>query len=109
MLSEKERAQTAARQQRFRQRQQQARRREQEAKGLPAMPTIATIPGHARWRAALESAHGLIAQVHDEMQNYYDDRSEQWQESEKAEAFAERLEAVEAVEGQLKDLTLEIR
>src|ERR1041385_5281133 len=106
MLTEKQRLQTAARQQRFRERQHQARRCEQEAKGLPSMPAIPTMPGTNRWRAALRSAHVLVAQVSEEMRRYSDDRSEAWHESEQAEAFAEHLEEVEAVLSQLDDLIL---
>jgi len=104
MLNERQRRQTAARQQRFRERQQQARRSEQEAKGLPSLPAIATMPGSARWSAALRAVHALVAQVSEEMQQYAEDRSEAWQESEQAERFAERQEAVEAVLSQLDDL-----
>ena len=105
MLTEKQRAQTAARQQRFRQRQQAARLREQQEKGLPPLPAITTIPGHARWRTALASARGLIGQVHEEMAAYYAGRSEQWQEGEAGVEFVERQEAVEAVLSALEDLT----
>lgn len=106
MLTEKQRTQTAARQQRFRERQQEARRNEQAAKGLPPLPAIATLPGHSRWRAALASAQALVAQVQDEMQTYYDDRSEAWQEGDAGTLFQERQEAVEAILNQLDDLTL---
>ena len=47
-----------------------ARRAEQAAKGLPALAS--------------------------EMQDYADDRSEQWQDSDKSQAFQEALELVEA-------------
>ena len=106
MLTDKQRAQTAVRQQRFRERQEQARRREQQEKGLPQMPAITTIPGHARWRAAFVWAHALLTRVHAEMQSYYDARSDAWQEGEAGEQFVERQEAVEAVLSALEDLTL---
>jgi hypothetical protein len=35
--------------------------------------------------------------VADEMEAYFDDRSETWQESEKAEDFHERLDAVREI------------
>lgn len=103
-MTEKQREQTAARQQRFRDRQKQAHRMEQAAKGLPALPSITTIPGRSRWNKSLLSAHLLIQQVNDEMQSYYDDRSEVWQEGEKGAGFVERQEEVEAVLNQLDDL-----
>ena len=104
-MTEKQRAQTAARQQRFRERQAQVRRTEQESKGLPPLPAIASIPGQVRWRSAVVSAHLLLRQVHEEMQSYYTDRSEAWQEGEQGEAFVERQECVEAVLSQLDELT----
>jgi hypothetical protein len=106
MLTEKQRAQTAARQQRFRDRQEQARQCQQEAKGLPAMPAIATIPGQSRWRAAFVWAHTLLTRVQVEMQTYYDARSEAWQEGEAGAQFVERQEALEAILTALEDLTL---
>lgn len=106
MLTDKQRAQTAARQQRFRERQQEARRREQAAKGLPALPAIATLPGYTRWRAALEAAHALVVVVQEEMAAYYDDRSEVWQEGDAGVLFQERQEEVEALLSQWEELTL---
>jgi len=106
MLTEKQRAQTAARQQRFRERQQAARLAEQQQKGLPPMPVITTMPSHSRWRALFQSAHALLTQVHTEMQAYCDARSEAWQESDAGARFLDRQEAVEAVLGQLEDLTI---
>jgi hypothetical protein len=105
MLTDRQRAQTAVRQERFRQRQQAARLQEQKAKGLPPMPAITTLPGHARWRAALVSARLLVAQVNDEMAAYYEERSESWQEGEAGVEFVERQEAVEAVMSALEELT----
>jgi hypothetical protein len=105
MLTDKQRAQTAARQKRFRERQQEARLREQQKKGLPRMPAITTMPGQARWRAALQSAHVLVAQVDDEMATYYAQRSESWQEGEAGVEFAERQEAVAVVLSGLEELT----
>ena len=67
MLTDKQRAQTAARQQRFRERQQALRRQDQAAKGLPKLPAISTIPGQARWRNALVAAQALVEQVADEL------------------------------------------
>ena len=106
MLTDKQRLQTAARQQRFRERQHQARRTEQEAKGLPSLPAISTMPGSPRWKAALRSAHALVAQVSEEMHRYSDDRSEAWHESEPGETFEERLDEVEEVMRRLDDLIL---
>ena len=105
-MTPKQRAQTALRQQRFRERQQQARQAELAARGLPTLPAISTLPGYARWRAALRAAHTLVAQVQEEMSAYYEARSDVWQEGEAAERFLERQEAVEAAVSQLEELTL---
>ena len=104
MLTEKQRLQAAARQQRFRQRQEEARRIEQAAKGLPSLPGIPTMPGYARWRSALSAAQALIGQVSEEMQCYYDERSETWQDSETGALFVERQEAIAELLSQLEEL-----
>ncbi len=106
MLTEKQRTQAAARQQRFRKRQLEARRREQSEKGLPSMPAISTMPGHARWRAALKVAQTLLEQVRDEMENYYDERSESWQEGDAGTLFDEHQQALESTLTQLDEVAL---
>jgi hypothetical protein len=104
MLSEKQRQQTALRQQRFRERQQEVRRQEQVSKGLPSLPSIPSMPGQARWTAALASATALLEQVSQEMTAYYEARSEGWQESEAGEEFEQRQEAIGEVLSQLEEL-----
>jgi hypothetical protein len=104
VTTDKQRAQTAQRQQRFRERQALARRLEQQSKGLPALPAIPTLPGWARWNALLKSAQAQVEQVCDEMQTYYEARSELWQESERGETFAERQEQIDAVRTQLEEV-----
>jgi|SRR5580698_6330197 hypothetical protein len=106
MLTDKQRAQTALRQQRFRQRQKQNRKREQEAKGLPALPAISSIPGTARWRAALRAAQALMQAIAQEMAGYYDERSDTWLESDAAELFAERQQEVEDALSMLEAITI---
>ena len=106
MLTDRQRQQTAARQQRFRQRQRQARQQEQAAKGLPPLPAIPTMPGYARWRAALQAAQALLEQVSQEMEDYYTERSEEWQEGYAGTGFAEQQEALARVLSQLEDVAL---
>lgn len=96
---------SAARQAAYRVRCQQAHV-QQQRKGLPPLPQIATVPGWARWRAAIQSAQTLLRQVSEEMSEYYDARSQAWQESERAEAFTERQEALEALLSELDTLNL---
>ena len=52
-------ASPAERQAAYRRRQTETRRMEQKAKGLPPLPAVAAIPGHARWQALLRQA-GLL-------------------------------------------------
>ena len=102
--AEKRRAQAALRQQRFRERQALSRSSEQTAKGLPALPSIPSIAGHARWNQALSAAHLLVEQVSQEMQSYGESRSLSWQDGERGEIFSQRQEEVESVLNQLEDL-----
>jgi hypothetical protein len=91
----------AAKQRAYRARQAQARREEQQAKGLPPAPPLPTLPGRARWRALLAQARLALETTRDEMQAYYEDRSEAWQQGERAATLAEQIEQLEVV---LEDL-----
>ena len=106
MPTDKQRAQTALRQERFRQRQKKAREREQEEKGLPALPAIPSIPGTARWRTALLAAQTLIKTIVEEMAAYYDERSDTWLESDAAELFQERQQELDDALSLLEGITL---
>ncbi len=68
-----------------------------QTKGLPALPAIATLPGSARWAAAISQANCLLTAVVDEMQDYFDARSEEWQEGERGETHQQRIEAVQEI------------
>src|SRR5688500_14144562 len=94
----------AARQAAYRRRLAQARERELAARGLPALPAIATMPGHARWQALIRQASRLLQTVAEEMQEYSDERSETWQESERGTAFLEHLQAVEDAQRAAEEL-----
>ena len=74
------------------------------SKGLPLLPAISAIPGHARWNAMLVHAQTLLIDAADEMQEYHDDRSEEWQDSEKAEAMLERVELLQEAAEQIQHL-----
>ena len=86
----------AARQAAYRARQAQAAQRAQQ--GLPS------LPGTARWKALLQQAQWSLQTTCEEMQSYAAARSESWQESERGEAFAERLTAMEEVLSSLQEL-----
>jgi len=79
----------------YRQRLAHARTQEQRSKGLPPLPPIATMPGTRRWEAMTQQAVLLLQTVQEEMQDYCDERSEVWQESERGDDMTERLRAVE--------------
>ena len=87
----------ALRQAAYRARRQQAFHAVLLAKGLPARPVIATLPGWPRWNASLAMAHGLLVDTLGEMQDYFDERSESWQESERGGEHQDRIASVEEV------------
>ncbi|MDQ3815389.1 MAG: hypothetical protein M3347_15835 [Armatimonadota bacterium] len=90
-------ANAAQRQAAYRQRQVQAHAAQLAQQSLPPLPALPTVPGQARWSALLQPAQWALAQMSQEMQAYYDERSEAWQESERGECFQERLAAVQEV------------
>ena len=51
-------------------------------------------PGHKSWKAMLGRALSLVEQTSDQMQGYYDARSEAWKDSDRGEAFIETMESV---------------
>lgn len=104
MPQPKKYASHAQRQRAYRIRCNQVRQLELVAKGLPCLPAISSIPGLQRWKASLEAASLLIACTANEMQDYYDERSEIWQESERGinhDARREELEALLETLGEL--------
>lgn len=94
----------AQRQAAYRARMETARRLALRERGLPALPTIATMPGTIRWNAMFGHAEKLLSQAQAEMQDYFDDRSDAWQESDRGEQHQERLSAVEALVEALGEL-----
>lgn len=87
----------AARQAAYRKRQEQARTKEQSNRGLPPLPAISTLPGHARWTGAISQAICLLTGVVSEMQDYFADRSEEWQESDRGDAHQHRTKSVREI------------
>ena len=104
MPQPKKHASRAARQTAYRLRCQEARAQEQKQQGLPALPTLPTLPGTARWRAAVGSAQLLLETTQAEMQAYFDERTETWQESERGQLFTERLQALETALSSLEEI-----
>ncbi len=94
----------AAKQRAYRARQAQGRREEQQVKGLPSAPPLPTLPSRARWQALLIQARLALETVRDEMQTYYEDRSEAWQQGERAATLAEQIDQLEVVLNELEAL-----
>lgn len=88
----------------YRKRQAEARRLELSRKGLPALPVIPTMPGNSRWTKMLEEAGALLSMVVDEREAYHDDRTDEWQESDRGETFVEQTDAIRAIVEAIEDL-----
>lgn len=73
-------ATNAQRQAAYRKRKEQARTQQLSARSLPPLPAIPSMPGEVRWATALKHAQHLLESTLEEMEQYYDDRSEDWQE-----------------------------
>ena len=97
---------SAARQAAYRARCQQARAQQLKQKGLPALPAIPTMPGRPRWRAVVQSAQIALREACDQMADYYDERSETWQEGDPGQEFTERQEAFDELVSMLEDFSL---
>lgn len=79
----------------YRERQKLAREEELRKKGLPASRPIPTMPDTPRWNALLDAARAALETAQQEMQAYIEERSEEWQDSERGQALQERLEQIE--------------
>jgi hypothetical protein len=96
----------AARNRTYQKRKEEARRAELHRKGLPPLPLVPTMPGEARWKKVLAEVAALLAMVVEEREAYYNDRSDAWKESDKADAFQERTDAIAEILNALDDLAL---
>ena len=61
--------------------------------GNTAQPSepVQPAPGRRRWKAMVKAALALLDCAATEMQDYFDQHSEQWQESQAGESLAEML------------------
>jgi hypothetical protein len=84
--------------------QRQAAYRARQATAQASQFPIPTVPGYQRWQVMMGTALAMLTNVHHEMDNYYQQRSEAWQESEKAESFVERMDTL----GEIIDLLDEL-
>jgi hypothetical protein len=81
------------------------RRRAQQGDAEP----IPSLPGRRRWKVMLKTASTLLGCAATEMQDYYDLRSEAWQDSQAGESIAQMLESVEDALASLEDVTFQSR
>ena len=65
------------------------------------------MPSLPRWKAQREQAQALLQTMLDEMEAYRDERTEQWQESEKAEAFQELIDQTDAARAAVEEIALD--
>jgi len=86
----------AERQAAYRKRQREALAAHLNEKGLPPLSAISTIPSRSRWHQAMSSIEAQMMRIEAEMEAYYDERSERWQQSDKAEEFDQKLEDLRA-------------
>ena len=75
----------AAQQAAYRQRQATARRQQLAQRSLPQLPALPTVPGRHRWQALLELAQWATQTIVDERQDYFDERPEEWQDSDRGD------------------------
>ena len=95
----------AAKQAAYRQRRAQASYRIAAVAPALALARVPATPGHRRWQHLLQHTQAVLATVASEMQEYYEARSEQWQEDERGAAFVTRCEALEEVVAALSEVT----
>jgi hypothetical protein len=99
-------ASNAQRQAAYRERCRLQREREAARRGLPPLPAVPAMPGTARWQAALRQVQALLDCVAEEMQDYHDQRSERWQDAERAQDLRQRIHAVQTAADALQEALL---
>ncbi len=105
-MPERKHESNGARQAAYRVRQAAQRRQELADRGLPSFPPLASLPGTARWNAAIQRCVALLTLVCEEMSAYYEDRSETWQESDRGQTHQERIEALSDLLASLEEIGL---
>lgn len=93
----------AERQRAYRERQKAAITAELQKKGLPGAATLPTMPSRKRWAALIDQARVLLETAQAEMQDYHDERSDEWQESDKASELLDWIERVEQAQGSVDE------
>jgi hypothetical protein len=85
------------------------RRCAQAGKIVQAADPIPSAPGPRRWKATLNKASVLLDCAMREMQGYFDQHSEAWQESQPGESLTEMLESVQDALSALEDVQHQTR
>jgi len=67
---------------------------------------IPQIAGYRRWNAMRMQALFFLEQVTSEMECYYNQRSDSWQDSERAEAFTEAMDSTAETAALLREIAL---
>lgn len=80
----------AQRQAAYRHRNEQATRNLLATRGLPPMPALPAIPGTVRWNAIIGQIKQLAGTARTEMEHYAEQRSEAWNDSERAEQHQDK-------------------
>ena len=70
----------------------------------PHPKPVSSIPGYRRWNVMKSQSLSAMETMIDEMESYYDQRSESWQNSERGEAFAEVIESMSDIAASLRDI-----
>ena len=97
----------AQRQKAFRDRKAQAIKEQLAAKQFPNAVAVSNIPSMTRWKALHSNAQAALDAMQSEMQAYYDERSEQWQESDKGQHFRDLLDQLDQTKTSVEEITLE--
>ena len=61
-------------------------------------------PGYRRWEGMIRDSRCLLDSVNHEMESYYEERSERWQESDRGERLTEMMESIEEITTMMHDL-----
>lgn len=92
---------TAEKQRAYRERRKIAQSLTQST-GISCPPSRSNALSTTRWRALSKQAEDLLQQMKQQMETYFDQRSEAWQEAEKGEEFQKKIdrvqEAIQAIE-----------
>ena len=97
----------AQRQAAYRRRQAQATAALIQAKGVTPLPSIANLPGEARWKQLLQTAQQAVEIALSEMNEYHQARTELWQEGERGTTFMERSQELEQVSEALNQFCID--